>query len=248
MKQNKHQSAKLVLRGILAVLLFLPVTLGAQTVIDNLMAARQWGLADAYYKAGQRFAKLGDQNRGDAFMSEAKKIYPGYKPGSTGPVVPTAAPVLPPPVAPLKSVPVLSTVVDQNLQGEKIVRIQFSRLLSAYLGSDPSVLNSVLADQVVVTGKGGQPITLTQAQAVAQAQDFLQKNPVQAASPDDLFKMGTLQITQVPNTVGPSYLLSIQTNPTVPGGLSAVPFWAPSQTYLFTRVGDIWKLAGVSAL
>jgi hypothetical protein len=248
MKQNKHQSAKLVLRGILAVLLFLPVTLGAQTVIDNLMAARQWDLADAYYKAGERFVKLGDKDRGDAFMAEAKKIYPGYKPGSTGPVVPTAAPVLPPPVAPLKSVPVLSTVVDQNLQGEKIVRIQFSRLLSGYLGQDPSVLTSVLADQLVVTGKGGQPMTLTQAQAVSQAQDFLQKNPVQATSPDDLFQMNTLQITPVPNTVGPSYLLSIKTNPTVSGGLATVPFWAPSQTYLFTRVGDVWKLSAVSAL
>ena len=216
----------------------------AESPVDQLVVARNWDLADAYYQVGQKFVHLGDKARGEEFMAAAKAIYPGYRPGSHAPTTKEQL-TLPPPVEPLKSVPVIPAVVKQNLQGEKIVRFEFSQLLSAYLEGDPTVLPSLLDNNVIVTGHGGQPLTVTAAQAQAQAQDFLQKYPPVAVSPEQMFQMKTLTVTAVPQSDGPSYLVSVDTQPKADASLTAMPFWGPRLTFLFSRVGDNWKLSAV---
>ena len=235
----------IILVSALAVFGFLGSDLAlAESPVDQLIAARNWDLADAYYKVGQKFVQLGDKARGEEFMAAAKQIYPGYRPGSHAPATKEQM-TLPPPVAPLKSVPVIPAVVTQNLQGEKIVRFEFSQLLSAYLEGDTTVLPSLIDSNMIVTGHGGQPLTVSAAQAQAQAQDFLQKNPPVAVSPEQIFQMKTLTISAVPQSVGPSYLVSIDTQPKADASLTAMPFWGPHLTFLFNRVGDNWKLSAV---
>ncbi len=216
----------------------------AESPVDQLLAARNWDLADAYYKVGQKFVNLGDKARGEEFMAAAKEIYPGYRPGSKAPTTKEKM-VLPPPVATLKSVPVIPAVVAQNLQGEKIVRFEFSQLLSSYLEGDPSILPNLLDTNVIVTGRGGQPLTLTATQAQTLAQDFIQKNPPNALSPEQMFQMKTLTVTPVPQTTGPSYLVSVEAQAKADASLTAMPFWGPRLTFLFNRVGDTWKLSAI---
>jgi len=217
------------------ILVIVAAGVGAQaapppSAADQLYAARQYELADAYWAAGQKFIDLGQADRGAEFKARAKQIFPGYVPGQT-PQAAVSAPAKPEP-----QLPSLDAVLQKNLQGEKIARLQFQKLLRGYLTGNAATIASALGDTVVVDGTSSQPTADTVAQ-------FLQAHPAEAGSPEDLFELDSLETTSAGNTV----TLTVKPNPQAPGDLGTVlSFWKPQQTYTFDRVGDTWKLTGIS--
>ena len=204
--------------------------LGAQTVVDQLYGLRNYELADAYWAAGQKFIDLGQPDRGAEFQTRAKQIFKGFVPGQ----VPKAAatqvlPVLSPRPAPV--VPAADTVKESNLQGQKIARLQFQKLLRGYLTGDPATIASVLGTSVKLQGSAFDPAVLG---------GFLKDHPAEAGAPDDLYQTASLKMTDGP---GQSVSVTIQANPGAPGSLDTlVPFWKGTQIFTFDRVGDTWKL------
>ena len=200
------------------------------SAVDQLYAARQYELADAYWSAGQKFIDLGQADRGAEFQTRAKQIFPGYVPGQA-PKVAVAAPAQPEP-----QLPAMDAVLQKNLQGEKIARLQFQKLLRGYLTGTAPTVAAALGDTVTVQGAPAQPT----ADAIAA---FLQAHPAEAGSPQDLFDLDSLATVSAGQTV----TLTVQANPQAPADLAALfTFWKPKQTYTFDRVGDTWKLTAVS--
>lgn len=216
---------------VILALLVLP-GLGAETVIDQLYGLRKYDLADAYWAAGQKFADLGQSDRAEQFKAQAKRIFPGFVPGQAPAfqALPAAAPANPEP-----KVPETAAVREANLQGQKIARLQFQKLLRGYLvGSAPTV-GAVLADRVTIQGEA----TAVSASALAA---FISDHPADAGSPDDLFLINTLEIA---DGEGQKVTISVAANPEASGLERLVPFWKPNQVYTFDRVGDTWKLVAV---
>jgi len=137
-------------RFVLILFIAVVSSAGAQaagnSTVDQLYAARQYELADAYWAAGQKFIDLGQADRGAEFQARAKTLFPGYVPGQApavrGMSVPTANPQL----------PAVETVREKNLQAEKVARLQFQKLLRGYLtgnaatiasASSPSQINDI---------------------------------------------------------------------------------------------------------
>lgn len=218
---------RLLLALVLSV--FFLATAGADTVIDQLYGLRKYELADAYWAAGQKFADLGQADRAAEFKAKAKMLYPGYVPGHA----PVVAPAAPPPAPTLPS---LEVVKEKNIQGEKIARLQFQKLLRGYLiGSAPTV-TAVLAPNLTVQGQAA-------AADVASVAAFLQAHPAEVGAPDDLFQIDTLNVE---DSVGQSVVVTVKANPSAPADLaSTFTFWQPTQTYTFDRVADTWKLVKV---
>jgi len=217
------------------VFTLLLVTLGcvpgfaADSMIDQLYGLRKYELADAYYSAGLKFADLGQAERAAEFKAAATRIFPGYVPGQA-----PAAPVVAP--APEPSIPSAQAVLQDNLQGEKVARLQFQKLLMGYLTDTAATVSSVLAESLTVEGKPA----LADATTVAA---FLQAHPAEAGSPDELFLLDSLELADGPNQ---SVILTVKANPDAPQSLAEdLPFWKPSQTYTFERVGDTWKLSKI---
>ena len=217
------------------VVLFLALVslsgLGAQTIVDQLYGLRNYELADAYWAAGQKFIDLGQADRGAEFQARAKQIFKGFVPGQAPKVTVSAVPAATPAPKPAPTVPSAAEVKEKNLQGEKIARLQFQKLLRGYLTGDAATMASALGDAVKVQGQPADPSGLTA---------FLQAHPAEAGAPADLFQTDTLAVTDGP---GQSVVIKVQANPQAPGDLGAlVPFWKGTQTFTFDRVGDTWKL------
>ena len=215
-------------RRILAVVLsvFILSSAGAETVIDQLYGVRKYELADAYWAAGQKFADLGQADRAAEFKAKAKSIFPGYVPGQA----PVAAPATP---VPAPQLPALDVVKENNLQGEKIARLQFQKLLRGYLTGSAPTVTSVLASSVEVQGQSASP----DAAAVAA---FLEAHPAQAGAPDDLFQIDTLDVA---DSAGQTVVVTVKANPNAPADLAdTFSFWKATQAYTFDRVADTWKL------
>jgi len=203
----------------------------ADTIIDQLYGLRKYDLADAYYAAGQRFVDLGQADRGAEFKARALQIFPGYVPGQSPAAAAPSAPVIPEPQVPSDQV-----VLQQNLQGEKIARLQFQKLLRGYLTGGSSTVSSVLADSLTVQGAVAQADPASVAAA-------LQAHPAEAGSPDELFVLDSLEVSDGPNQ---TVVVSVKANPDAPGALADfLPFWKESQRYTFVRVGDTWKLSDI---
>ena len=209
--------------SVLALSLLVIPGLTAETVIDQLFGLRKYELADAYYAAGQKFIDLGEADRGAAFKAQALRLFPGYVPGQAPSV--TAASLTPATPKPEPQLPSSAVVREQNLQGEKIARLQFQKLLRGYLTGNAATILSALA----------QP----DAGAVAA---FLQAHPADAGSPEELFLLETLTLQSAADD---SVVITVQANPESSGLAAFVPFWKPTQIYTFNRVGDTWKLAKV---
>lgn len=206
--------------------------LSAQSPVDSLYGQRSYDLADAYYAAGQRFADLGQADRAAEFKAKAQALFPGYVPGQRPVAAAAVTPARPEPTAPADNV-----VREQNLQGEKVSRLQFQKLLRGYLTGNGAPVSSALADTVSVQGVA----TAVSAQAVA---DFLQAHPAEAGSPDELFLLDSLEVV---DGAGQTVVVNVTANPEAPGNLGQVlPFWKERQSYTFDRVGDTWKLTAVA--
>jgi len=218
-------------RLFLAVVLsvFFLSSVGAETVIDQLYGLRKYELADAYWAAGQKFADLGQADRAAEFKAKAKQLFPGYVPGQA----PVVAPAAPPPAPTLPS---LEVVKEKNIQGEKIARLQFQKLLRGYLiGSAPTV-TAVLAPNLTIQGQAANP----DASAIGT---FLEAHPAEAGAPDELFQIDTLDVA---DGADQSVVVTVKANPNAPADLAATfAFWQPTQAYTFDRVGDTWKLVKV---
>jgi len=218
-------------RRILAVVLsvFVLSSAGAETVIDQLYGVRKYELADAYWAAGQKFADLGQADRAAEFKAKAKSLFPGYFPGQA----PVVTPATPPPAPQLPS---LEVVKENNLQGEKIARFQFQKLLRGYLTGSAPTVTSVLASSLQVQGQTASP----DATAVAA---FIDAHPTQAGAPDDLFQVDSLDVADGP---GQTVVVTVKANPNAPSDLAdTFAFWKATQTYTFDRIADTWKLVKI---
>jgi hypothetical protein len=206
--------------------------LGAETVIDQLYGLRNYDLADAYWAAGQKFIDLGQADRGAEFQAKARHLYPGYVPGQAPKVqaVPAAAPV----ATATPALPSAEAVKEKNLQGEKIAKLQFQKLLRGYLTDNVATVASVLAAQVQVQGQ-------TVAGDAATVKTYLDAHPADAGTPDDLFALDTLEVADGP---ADAVILTVKANPDAALG-DLLPFWKPTQVYTFSRVGDAWKLSSI---
>lgn len=214
-------------------LLVLP-GLGAETVIDQLYGLRNYELADAYWAAGQKFTDLGQADRGAEFQAQAKRIFRGYVPGQAPSfqALPAAAPA----EKPAPALPSAASVRESNLQGQKMARLQFQKILRGYLTGDASALASALAATVVLDG---QPTAVDPAALAA----FLEAHPAEAGAPDELFDPATWEAS---DGAGQSVVVTFRTVPDAPGNLAAVlPFWKAAPKLTFDRVGDTWKLVEV---
>ena len=205
--------------------------LAAETVIDQLYGLRKYELADAYWAAGQRFADLGQADRAAEFKAEALHVFPGFVPGkaptASNSAVPVAAPQMPSP----------EVIKEKNLQGEKIARLQFQKLLRGYLTSNTATVLSVLAASVEIQGQPTSPDAVS-------VGAFLQAHPAEAGAPDELFLLDSLDAI---DGTGQSVVVTVKANPDAPAGLAeVVPFWKDKQTYTFDRVADTWKLVKVT--
>lgn len=202
--------------------------LQAESVIDQLYGARKYELADAYWAAGQKFADLGQADRADEFKARAKQIFPGYVPGQAPAVTttPVVAPTLPAP----------EVVLQKNLQGQKLARFQFQKLLRGYLTGSAPTVEAVLGAPLVIQGQ----TMLSDPRAV---EAFLAAHPATVGSPDDLFLLDTLKFADGPSQ---SVIVSVQANPAAPADLATeFAFWKPTQIYTFARVNDTWKLVNI---
>jgi len=225
-----------VIRRCAAVLILSSAALpglGAETVIDQLYGLRAYDLADAYWAAGQRFIDLGQADRGAEFQAKAKKLFPGYVPGQAPPT--QAAPAVPasaPAAAP--AVPAADTVREKNLQGQKIARLQFQKLLRGYLTGSAATLASALGSPLTVQGEAADP---------AGVRAFLDAHPAEVGSPDELFDLDSLEAA---DGAGTQILVTVKAAADAPAGLAELlPFWKPVQTYTFSRIGETWKLTAV---
>lgn len=215
------------------VLVFALATLPlqAETAIDQLLGLRAYELADAYWAAGQRFADLGQKDRAAEFQAKAKRLFPGYVPGQAPAVQASqAVPQSPPP-----HVPEISEVREQNLQGQKVARLQFQKLLRGYLTGSVTTVGSVLGASLEVQGQQSTP----DADALAA---FFSSHPASAGTPNDLFLSGSLDVV---DGTGQSVLVTVTANPEAADLTALLPFWKPQQTYTFDRVGDTWKLVKI---
>lgn len=204
--------------------------LGAETVIDQLFGLRNYELADAYWSAGQKFSDLGQAARAEEFKAKAKRLFPGYVPGQAPSfqAVPAAAPVAAP------RVPEPAAIREKNLQGEKIARLQFQKLLRGYLTGTASTVASVLGTSVEVQGQVSSP-------TVEAVKTFLETHPAEAGAPEDLYQVETLEVV---DGVGQQVVVTVAANPAA--SLDAVfPFWKPVQTFTFDRIGETWKLVRI---
>lgn len=204
---------------------------GAETAIDQLVALRNYELADAYWAAGQKFADLGQADRGAEFKAAARRLFPGYVPGQA----PAFQAVSAVPASPAPHVPEVSEVREQNLQGQKIARLQFQKLLRGYLTSTASTVAAVLSSSLEVQGQKSLPT----AAAVAS---FLEAHPAQAGTPGELFLTDTVEVADGP---GQQVLVTVSANPEASSLAEVLPFWKPFQTYTFDREGETWKLVKI---
>ena len=221
-------------RRVVVLFLGLLVSTGlsAETVIGQLYSLRNYELAEAYWSAGQKFIDLGQADRGAEFQAQAKHIFPGFVPGQA----PAAQALATPTPTPAPTVPTAAVVREANLQGEKVARLQFQKILRSYLIGDPQALASVLADTVSIQG---QAVKVDPA-AVAT---FLTDHPAEAGAPEDLFAVSSFVAADGP---GQTVLVTVRAAADAPGGLDTLlPFWKAKQTYTFDRVGDTWKLTAV---
>jgi hypothetical protein len=222
-------------RRVSALILGLLVSAGlnAETLIGQLYSQRNYELAEAYWSAGQKFIDLGQADRGAEFQTQAKHIFPGFVPGQA----PAAQPLATVAPKPAPEVPAAAVVREANLQGEKVARLQFQKILRGYLIGDPQAVVSALADTVSIQG---QSVKVDPA-AVAT---FLADHPAEAGSPEELFALSSFVATDGP---GQTVLVTVRAADDAPGGLDALlPFWKAKQTYTFDRVGDTWKLTAVA--
>jgi hypothetical protein len=208
--------------------------LGAETLIGQLYSLRNYELADAYWAAGQKFITLGQADRGAEFQAQAKHLFPGFVPGQAPAAQPLATPVVP---KPAPEVPAAAVVREANLQGEKVARLQFQKILRSYLIGDPAALGSALADTLTVQG---QAVKVDPAALAA----FLADHPAEAGTPDDLFALSSFVAADGP---GQTVQVTVRASADAPADLAALfPFWKEKQTYTFDRVGDTWKLTAVA--
>jgi len=223
-----NQKRRLLVILTLAVVALPP--LGAETVIDQLYGLRHYELADAYWSAGQRFADLGQADRAAEFKNKAKRLFPGFVPGQAPAfqAVPVAAPEVP-------HVPEVATVREQNLQGQKIARLQFQKLLRGYLTGTATTVTSVLAPTVEVQGQASSP-------SAASVAAFLEAHPAEAGAPDDLYRVETLEVA---DGTGQRVVVTVAANPEATGLAEVFPFWKDVQVFTFDRVGDSWKLVQI---
>jgi len=206
---------------------------GADTVVDQLYGLRNYDLADAYWAAGQRFTDLGQTERGAQFQAQAKRLFPGYVPGQAPAF--KAMPVAQPATTPQK-VPETSVVREKNLQGEKIARLQFQKLLRGYLTGSAATVAAVLGTSVEIQGT----VTTPTPESVAA---FLEAHSASAGAPEDLLRIDTLEVVEGPDQ---QVVLKVTANPEADATLPDVlPFWKAHQTYTFDRFADSWKLVKI---
>ncbi len=218
------------------LILFIAVASGAgaqtatNSTVDQLYAVRQYELADAYWAAGKKFIDLGQADRGAEMQAHAKKLFPGYVPGQPPAVTAMATPVAAP------QLPAPEVVRENNLQGEKVARLQFQKLLRGYLTGSAPTIASALGATVTVQGEASQPTADT-------VSAFLQAHPATAGAPDELFDLDSLEATSAGTTV----TLTVKPAAQAPADLATyLTFWKATQTYTFSRDGETWKLTSIS--
>jgi len=266
--------------SLVAVVILLVVasaSLPAQTVIDQLYAQRRFEMADAYWLAGQKFTDLGQKERGDEFKAQALKLFPAYVAGVTPVFVTVQAPTAngetqdsntsaaasqAPQTQP--TIPDANVVREQNMQGEKIVKLAWNKLLRGFLSSNAETIRSVLADTLIIPNETAaampladpsaadlQPEVAQPANGLATAdlapaiEAFFADHPLDLASPEELYVTSSVKLSA--GTEAGSLKLQVQAQPEAPAELADLfTFWKPEQTFTFVRSGDTWKLASIS--
>lgn len=229
-------------------------------IFDQIKLARQYELADAYWAAGERFIQLGQKERGAEFQDAATKIFKGFKPGvipaelrgakpaenppANPKVTPAAEPANTAPVNDLTGIPERPLVRERNINGEKIVKLQFSKLIRGFLAEDSATILSVIGKSFKGPGfeKG-----LTVAEIEAGMNSFFTANDTTRLAPSQLYNFDSLTLTEA-DKVGSDYILTIKMADTPEAAALAgkLAFFKPVQKFFFAREGAVWKLIGIS--
>jgi hypothetical protein len=249
---NQHRGLALTAVFLSAVFLS---PLAAESLIDQLYTQRQFDLADAYYLAGQKFIDLGQKERGDEFKAKAKHLFPSYVPGTTpvftAPAVPdTTTPVVAPvATAPTGGLPTVEVVREQNLQGEKIARLSWNKLLRGFLTGNAETVALVLSDTLTLPREGTPEVIPTAGIATKIDSFFAQQAEdgvlAELASPADLYDLASVMVSE--GTQPGSVVLSVRAQSSAPEGLTTLfTFWKPTQHFYYERSGDTWKLSAIT--
>lgn len=243
---NRHCGSVLTLVAALLLAPALGIPAAAETLIDQLYAQRQFDLADAYWLAGQKFTELGQKERGAEFQAKAKHLFPGYVAGKAPEfaVVPEAQAIAVAAVPETPRMPDVTVVREQNLQGEKIAKLAWNKLLRGFLNSNADTIASVLADKLTLP-REGNPEVLATAGMTTQIEAFFQDHVLDVSAPADLYDLASMKSSE--GTEPGSVVLTVAAQPEAPAELETLlPFWKPVQQFTFVRSGDTWKLAAIS--
>lgn len=225
---------------ILALLCLVSITNVYGNVIDEIVNRRQLELADAYWLAGERYIELNKVEIGRAMQARARQLVSGYQPPSERQMdgVPSLVP------APVE---VALPEVDQEAiarraaEGQRIVRIQFNKLVRGFLMEEVSTVTSVLAELLEVPGVGN----LSRSESSNRLQDLFRDNEVDGLSLEDLYDADSLQVERVEGTAD-DYVLTFNLSSNAPDYLRQRPWWAPSLSLYFVRSGNNWTLRAIS--
>lgn len=258
-ESHRPERGKKLKKTLIGFLILFSTVLAGADIFDEIKKARRFELAEAYYQTGIRFEELGQKDRGESFKEAAARIFPGYTPGMTAPSAAPSSELVPPalevpdavsqapelPVNELTGLPIRPQVKENNIDGAKIVRLQFSKLIRSALTQNIETLLSVLAPGV----KGpGFENGIEEREAAALLRGFFAANDTKKLSPSLLYDMTSLTVEKV-SGMPEDMILTVHAASGSPGGLALselVPFWKETQRFYFIRQGDSWKLQGIS--
>ena len=239
MKVKKYMS-------LLALWALCGTALYSQDIFTALENKTQWELADAYWKVADKFESLGQKTRAQEFRNQAKALYPEYpqKP-SENTEAPTDNQIVPEPlevvVDPLTGIPERPLVKERNLNGQRVVRFQFSKMIRGFITEDINLILSGISPKLSVDGAPD----LKYEDLLVPTQDFFAQIKGEDFSPDTLFILETLSISPAPGTVD-DWILRVSAQKDQEA-LKNLPFWKANQTYTFERAGDLWKLRRIDS-
>ncbi|WP_037572047.1 tetratricopeptide repeat protein [Spirochaeta cellobiosiphila] len=200
-------------------------------------------LADAYYQAGEQYAKSNQAEKAKQYKAMALKIYPEYKPGQEVPKM-----SVPQTDKEAESIPssenikeeVVTRVRQQNLQVERLVHYQFTKAVRALVTENTGMLLSVLDSQLYV---GNMDNKIDRNQLEIQLPKMFESRDFTSIPPNALYDLSSITIGHREDG---TYALTVSTNSTYDNQMAQIfTFWNSEQTFIFTPSGKTWLISGI---
>jgi len=210
-------------------------------VIDEIFQRRQLELADAYWFAGQRYIELNKVEIGRAMQARARQLVNNYRPPNERETLDGSMSVAPAPVE--VALPQISQeeIARRTAEGNRIVRIQFNRLLRGFLMEETNTLASGIFNTLDVPQLG----SIVKSELNTRLNALFSQYEIDALGLDDLIVSESIKVERVEGTTD-DYILNVTLSPNAPNYLKERPWWANSLSLYFVREGNSWLLRAIS--